>query len=83
MSSTDDTAGETDEQGESGPSRFARVAHTIHHAGDYLVEIVALAALYGLATSGVSEALAQVLAGAIVTVSLGKRYAEQKLGNSH
>lgn len=52
------------------------VARAARGIGDYAVDITALAAIYGLASTQTPEASTQVLAGAIVTVALGKRAAD-------
>lgn len=74
-------AHEDDEQAESGASSRWDLGHALHHSADVTVDVAAVAALYGLASSGVPEATAQVLGGFVVSVALGKRYAEHRLGS--
>lgn len=48
--------------------------------GNSLVEISAVFALAWVAQSGASEATVQVVAGAIASVAIGKRYLAGKVG---
>lgn len=60
-----------------------RTAQVIHHTANVVVDVAAIAALYGIATTGgISESLAQVLGTAVVSVALGKRYVESRGGAS-
>lgn len=49
-------------------------ASTLARIGDYAVDIAAIAALGMLGYSPVPEASLQILAGAIASVAIGKRY---------
>lgn len=68
-----------DERADRDPHTWvSTIAHGLHHIGSYGVDVAAIVALYGLATSGAAESTVQVLGTAIVSVALGKRYAEAK-----
>lgn len=63
------------EQGESAArGRLASAIGALARVGDYAVDIAGIAALAALAFSPASEATLQILAGAIASVALGKRY---------
>lgn len=67
------------DEGRGGPRGPTR-GDLIRHAVGEITDATAVVALAYLATSGVAEATAQVLAGGIVSVALGKRYVAGKMG---
>lgn len=69
MSGTD-----TASEGETAGSRLASAIRALARIGDYAVDIAGIAALGALAFSSASDATLQILAGAIASVALGKRY---------
>lgn len=66
------------EQATSGGSRLAGAIRALGRVGDYAVDIAGIAGLVALAYSGVGDASLQILAGAIASVALGKRYLAKK-----
>ena len=50
----------------------------IHELGNHTVDLAAIAGLAYLASTGGGEGITGILAGAIVSVALGKRYIDHK-----
>jgi phosphate uptake regulator len=67
-------SGETTDDGETAGSRLASAIRSLARIGDYAVDIAGIAALAALGFSPASDATLQILAGAIASVALGKRY---------
>jgi hypothetical protein len=72
--SADASAEDAASDDETGGSWLASAIRALARVGNYAVDIAGIAALGALAFSPASEATLQVLAGAIATIALGKRY---------
>jgi hypothetical protein len=72
---TAETAESRPDESDATPrSRLGAAIRALSGIGDYAVDIAGITALAALGFSPASEATLQILAGAIASVALGKRY---------